>query len=85
MLRWQSAIQEYGENMTISHQSGNIHQNADGLSKWALEKTPENSAWVPQEEHHIEGILVTDIGTNFLIKLKKATIWKNVFISYANF
>ncbi|MBW0590550.1 hypothetical protein O181_130265 [Austropuccinia psidii MF-1] len=63
MLRWQIAIQEYKENMNIAHKSGNIHKNADGLSRWALETTPDNSAWVPQEEHHIEGICFTDIGT----------------------
>ncbi|MBW0562751.1 hypothetical protein O181_102466 [Austropuccinia psidii MF-1] len=50
MLRWQIAIQEYRGNMTIVHKSGNIHKNADGLSRWALENTPDNPAWVPQEE-----------------------------------
>ncbi|MBW0500299.1 hypothetical protein O181_040014 [Austropuccinia psidii MF-1] len=40
MLRWQIAIQEYGGNMTLAHKSGNIHKNADGLSKWALANTP---------------------------------------------
>ncbi|MBW0580791.1 hypothetical protein O181_120506 [Austropuccinia psidii MF-1] len=42
MLRWQIAIQEYGGNMTIAHKAGNIHKNADGLSKWALANTPDN-------------------------------------------
>ncbi|MBW0579900.1 hypothetical protein O181_119615 [Austropuccinia psidii MF-1] len=65
MLRWQISIQEYRGNITIVHKSGNIHKNADGLSRWALENTPENPAWVPQEEHHIEGICVTDICTEF--------------------
>ncbi|MBW0551458.1 hypothetical protein O181_091173, partial [Austropuccinia psidii MF-1] len=65
MLRWQIAIQEFGGNMTIVHKCGNIHKNADGLSRWALANTPENKAWVPQEEHHIEGICVTEIGTEF--------------------
>ncbi|MBW0514170.1 hypothetical protein O181_053885 [Austropuccinia psidii MF-1] len=72
MLRWQLAIQEYRGNMTIVHKSGNIHKNADGLSRWALENTPENPAWVPQEEHHIEGICVTDIGTEFLKQVKES-------------
>ncbi|MBW0542727.1 hypothetical protein O181_082442 [Austropuccinia psidii MF-1] len=62
MLRWKIAFKEYKVNMTIAHKSGNIHKNADGLSRWALANTPENAAWVPQEEHHIEGICVTDIG-----------------------
>ncbi|MBW0552230.1 hypothetical protein O181_091945 [Austropuccinia psidii MF-1] len=70
MLRWQIAIQEYRGNMTIAHQSGNIHQNADGLSRWALENTPDNPAWVPQEKHHLEGICVTDIGTELFSQVK---------------
>ncbi|MBW0592442.1 hypothetical protein O181_132157 [Austropuccinia psidii MF-1] len=72
ILRWQIAIQEYKGNMTIVHRSGNIHKNADGLSRSALANTPENPARVPQEEHHIEGLCVTDIGQNSSIKLKKA-------------
>ncbi|MBW0548129.1 hypothetical protein O181_087844 [Austropuccinia psidii MF-1] len=72
MLRWQIAIQEYRGNMTIVHKSGNIHKNADGLSRWALANTPESPAWVPQEEHHIEGICVTDIGTEFLNQVKES-------------
>ncbi|MBW0540081.1 hypothetical protein O181_079796 [Austropuccinia psidii MF-1] len=63
MLRWQIAIQEYRGNMTIVHKSGNIHKNVDDMSRWVLANTPENPAWVPQEEHHIEGICITDIGT----------------------
>ncbi|MBW0538004.1 hypothetical protein O181_077719 [Austropuccinia psidii MF-1] len=51
--------------MTIVHKYGNIHKSADGLSRWALANTPQNSTWVPQEEHHIEGICVIDIGTEF--------------------
>ncbi|MBW0561701.1 hypothetical protein O181_101416 [Austropuccinia psidii MF-1] len=65
VLRWQIAIQEYRGNMTIFHKSGNIHKNVDGLRRWALANTPENPAWVPQEEHHIERICVTEIGTEF--------------------
>ncbi|MBW0547051.1 hypothetical protein O181_086766 [Austropuccinia psidii MF-1] len=49
--------------MTIVHKSGNIHKNVDSLSRLAPENTPENPAWVPQEEHHLEGICVTDIST----------------------
>ncbi|MBW0569187.1 hypothetical protein O181_108902 [Austropuccinia psidii MF-1] len=37
MLRWQISIQEYRVNMNIVQKSGNIHKNADGLSRWALE------------------------------------------------
>ncbi|MBW0535223.1 hypothetical protein O181_074938 [Austropuccinia psidii MF-1] len=72
MLRWQIAIQEYRGNMSIVYKSGNIHKNADGLSRWALANTPENQAWVPQEENHIEGICVTDIGTKFCNKVKES-------------
>ncbi|MBW0551049.1 hypothetical protein O181_090764 [Austropuccinia psidii MF-1] len=71
MLRWQISIQEYRGNMTVVHKSGNIHKNADGYGRRALENTPENPAWVPQEEHHIEGICDTDIGTKFLKKVKE--------------
>ncbi|MBW0552932.1 hypothetical protein O181_092647 [Austropuccinia psidii MF-1] len=33
MLRWQIAIQEYRGNMTIVHKDGNVHKNADGVSR----------------------------------------------------
>ncbi|MBW0547635.1 hypothetical protein O181_087350 [Austropuccinia psidii MF-1] len=71
MLRWQIDIHEYKGNMTIAQKCGNIHENVDGHSRWALENTPENLAWVPQEEHHIQGICVMDIGTEFLNKVKE--------------
>ncbi|MBW0516888.1 hypothetical protein O181_056603 [Austropuccinia psidii MF-1] len=63
MLRCQISLQEYRGNMTIVHKSGNIHKKSDVLSRWALANTPEIPAWVPQEDHHIEVICVTDIGT----------------------
>ncbi|MBW0547169.1 hypothetical protein O181_086884 [Austropuccinia psidii MF-1] len=72
MLRWQIAIQEYRVNMNIAHKSGNIHKNADGLSRWALANTPENPAWVTQDEYHIEGMRVTDIGTDFFNQVKES-------------
>ncbi|MBW0544088.1 hypothetical protein O181_083803 [Austropuccinia psidii MF-1] len=58
--------------MTIVHKSGNIHKNADGLSRCSLANNPETLAWVPQEEHHIEGICVTDIGTEFFHQVKES-------------
>ncbi|MBW0495948.1 hypothetical protein O181_035663 [Austropuccinia psidii MF-1] len=70
MPRWTISIQEYRRSMNIVHKSGNIHKNEDGLSRWALENIPESPAWVPQEEHHIEGIFVTDIGTKFFNQVK---------------
>ncbi|MBW0567718.1 hypothetical protein O181_107433 [Austropuccinia psidii MF-1] len=72
MLKWEIAIQEYRGNLTIAHKFGNIHKNAYGLSRWALANTPENSAWVPWEEHHIEGMCVTDIGIEFLNQVKES-------------
>ncbi|MBW0524481.1 hypothetical protein O181_064196 [Austropuccinia psidii MF-1] len=71
MLRWQIAIQEYRGNITIVHEYGNIHKNADGISRWDLANTPENPGWVPQKEHHVEGIFVTDIGTGFSNQAKE--------------
>ncbi|MBW0484767.1 hypothetical protein O181_024482 [Austropuccinia psidii MF-1] len=83
MLRWQLAIQEYEGNMTIAHKSGNIHKNADGLSRWALANTPQNAEWVSQEEHHIEGICVTDIGTEFFNQVEECyKIYKNCHVLY---
>ncbi|MBW0539844.1 hypothetical protein O181_079559 [Austropuccinia psidii MF-1] len=79
MLRWKISIQEYRGNMTIVHISGSIHKNSDGLSRWALANTPENPALVPQEEHHIEGICVTDIGTEFLKEFKELYKMDNNF------
>ncbi|MBW0557863.1 hypothetical protein O181_097578 [Austropuccinia psidii MF-1] len=48
-----NSIQEYRGNMTIVHKAGNIHKNADELSRWALANTPDNPAYVPLEADHI--------------------------------
>ncbi|MBW0493960.1 hypothetical protein O181_033675 [Austropuccinia psidii MF-1] len=72
MLIWQIAIQEYRGNITIFYKSGNIHKSSYGLSRWAIVNTPENQALVPQEENQIEGICVTDIGTEFSNKVNKS-------------
>ncbi|MBW0524543.1 hypothetical protein O181_064258 [Austropuccinia psidii MF-1] len=50
MLRWQIAIQEYRGNMTIVHKDGNVHKNADGLSRWPLPNDIYNPAYVPEED-----------------------------------
>ncbi|MBW0523725.1 hypothetical protein O181_063440 [Austropuccinia psidii MF-1] len=74
ILRWQRAIQEYRGNMTIVHKAGNIHKNADGLSRWALVNTPDNPAYVPLEakpQIPIEGITITDIGTEFFEEIRE--------------
>ncbi|MBW0556348.1 hypothetical protein O181_096063 [Austropuccinia psidii MF-1] len=66
MLRWQIAIQEHRGNITIVHKYGNIHKNADGLSRWPLQKDNDNPAYVPEEaspQIPIEGISVTDLNT----------------------
>ncbi|MBW0565149.1 hypothetical protein O181_104864 [Austropuccinia psidii MF-1] len=68
MLRWQIAIQEYRGNMTIVYKAGNIHKNADGLSRWELPNTPDNPDYVPTSAEFqipIEGINITDVGTEF--------------------
>ncbi|MBW0570553.1 hypothetical protein O181_110268 [Austropuccinia psidii MF-1] len=75
MLRWQIAIQEYRGNMTIIHKAGNIHKNADGLSRWALPNTPDSTAYVPtgaEPQIPIEGINITDVGTEFFEEVRKS-------------
>ncbi|MBW0586513.1 hypothetical protein O181_126228 [Austropuccinia psidii MF-1] len=66
ILRWKIAIQEYRANMTIVHKDGNIHKNADGISRWPLPNNIDNPAYVPEEpspQIPIEGISVTDLNT----------------------
>ncbi|MBW0528921.1 hypothetical protein O181_068636 [Austropuccinia psidii MF-1] len=72
MLRWQISIEEYRGNMIIAHKSDNAHNYTDSLSRWVLANAPENPAWVPQEEHHIEVICVTDICTEFFNQVKES-------------
>ncbi|MBW0484311.1 hypothetical protein O181_024026 [Austropuccinia psidii MF-1] len=74
-LRWRIAIQEYRGNMTIVHKAGNIHKNADGLSRWALANTSDNPACVPLEAEPqipIEGIKITDIGTELFEEVRES-------------
>ncbi|MBW0530183.1 hypothetical protein O181_069898 [Austropuccinia psidii MF-1] len=75
MLRWQIAIQEYGGNMTTVHKAGNIHKNADGLSRCAPANTPDNPVYVPLEAEQqiiIEGINITYIGTEFFEEVRQS-------------
>ncbi|MBW0586106.1 hypothetical protein O181_125821 [Austropuccinia psidii MF-1] len=75
MLRWKIAIQEYRGNMTIVHKHGNIHKNADGLSRWLLPNNIDNPAYVPEEastQIPIEGISVTDLNTTFFEELRRS-------------
>ncbi|MBW0574912.1 hypothetical protein O181_114627 [Austropuccinia psidii MF-1] len=62
MLRWQISIQEYRGSMTIVHQDGNIHKNADGLS------VPEEAS--PQIP--TQGISVTDLNTTFFEEVRNS-------------
>ncbi|MBW0520977.1 hypothetical protein O181_060692 [Austropuccinia psidii MF-1] len=55
--------------MTIVHKSGNIQKNADRLCRWELPNTPDNPAYAPtgaKPQIPIEGINITDVGTEFL-------------------
>ncbi|MBW0520767.1 hypothetical protein O181_060482 [Austropuccinia psidii MF-1] len=75
MLRWQRAIKEYRGNMNIVHKSGNIHKNANGLSRWALANTTHNPAYVPLEAEPqilIEGFNINDIGTEFFEEVRES-------------
>ncbi|MBW0530668.1 hypothetical protein O181_070383 [Austropuccinia psidii MF-1] len=75
MLRWEIAIQEYKGNMTIVHKDGNIHKNADGLSRWPLPNNIYDSAYVPVEaspQIPIEGISVTDLNTTFFEEVRNS-------------
>ncbi|MBW0506860.1 hypothetical protein O181_046575 [Austropuccinia psidii MF-1] len=72
MLRGQVSSQEYRGNITVVHKSENIHNNEDGIRILALANTPENTEWEPQEEHHIEGICATDIGTELFNQVKES-------------
>ncbi|MBW0564076.1 hypothetical protein O181_103791 [Austropuccinia psidii MF-1] len=61
--------------MTIFHKDGNIHRNADGLSRWPLPNNIDNPAYVPEEaspQIHIEGISVTDLNTTFFEELRNS-------------
>ncbi|MBW0582291.1 hypothetical protein O181_122006 [Austropuccinia psidii MF-1] len=74
-LRWQIAIQEYRANMTIVHKAGKIHKNADEISRWELANTPDNPAYAPLEAEPkipIEGINITDIGTEFFEEVRES-------------
>ncbi|MBW0547589.1 hypothetical protein O181_087304 [Austropuccinia psidii MF-1] len=75
MFIWQITIQEYRGNMTIAHKAGNIHKNSDGLSRWASANTPDSPAYVPLEAEPqipIEGIKITDVGTEFFKEVRES-------------
>ncbi|MBW0514022.1 hypothetical protein O181_053737 [Austropuccinia psidii MF-1] len=75
ILRYKIAIQEYRGNITIAHKDGNIHKNADGLSRWPLPNSIDNPAYVPEEvfpQIPIEGISVTDLNTTFFEEVRNS-------------
>ncbi|MBW0559487.1 hypothetical protein O181_099202 [Austropuccinia psidii MF-1] len=75
MLRWKISIQEYRDNMTIAHKDGNIHKNADGLSRWPLLCNIDNPAYVPEgafPQIAIEVISVTDLNTAFFEEVRNS-------------
>ncbi|MBW0524929.1 hypothetical protein O181_064644 [Austropuccinia psidii MF-1] len=75
MLRWQISTQEYRGNMTIVHKAHNIHKNSDGLSRWALPDTPDNTAYVPsnaETQIPIEGINITDVVTELFEEVRES-------------
>ncbi|MBW0539309.1 hypothetical protein O181_079024 [Austropuccinia psidii MF-1] len=75
MLRCQIAIEEYRGNITIVHKDGNIHESADGLSRWPLPNHIYNPAYVPEEASQQipkEGISVTDLNTSFFEEVRNS-------------
>ncbi|MBW0536271.1 hypothetical protein O181_075986 [Austropuccinia psidii MF-1] len=73
MLIWQISLQEYRGKMTIEHEAGNINTNANGLSKWELTNTPDNTAYVlanAEPQITIEGINITYMGTDFFEEVR---------------
>ncbi|MBW0569478.1 hypothetical protein O181_109193 [Austropuccinia psidii MF-1] len=61
--------------MNIVHKAGDIHKNADGLGRRALANTLDNPSYVPLEAEPqipIEGIKITDIGTELFEEVRKS-------------
>ncbi|MBW0569709.1 hypothetical protein O181_109424 [Austropuccinia psidii MF-1] len=61
--------------MTIVHKAGNIQNNADGLSRWTLTNTLDNPSNVPtgsEPQIPIEGINITDVGTEFFEEVRES-------------
>ncbi|MBW0461167.1 hypothetical protein O181_000882 [Austropuccinia psidii MF-1] len=61
--------------MNIVYKAGNIFKNANGLSRWAVANNPDSPAYVPLEAEPqipIEGINITDIGTEFFEEVRQS-------------
>ncbi|MBW0524385.1 hypothetical protein O181_064100 [Austropuccinia psidii MF-1] len=70
-----TAIHQYRGNMTIVYKAGNIHKNADGLSRWSLTNTSDNPAYVPtsaEAQISIQGISITSVGTEFFEEVRES-------------
>ncbi|MBW0511504.1 hypothetical protein O181_051219 [Austropuccinia psidii MF-1] len=68
--------------MNIVHKAVNIHNNSDELSRRALANTPDNLAYVPLEAEPqipIEGINITDIGTELFEEVRDSYKKENIF------
>ncbi|MBW0500520.1 hypothetical protein O181_040235 [Austropuccinia psidii MF-1] len=75
MLRWKIVIQEYRGNKNIVHKEGNIHKDADGLSRWELANNPDNPAFLPldaEPQIQIDKVNITDIGTEFSKEVRES-------------
>ncbi|MBW0578734.1 hypothetical protein O181_118449 [Austropuccinia psidii MF-1] len=62
--------------MTVVHKAGKTHKNTDGVSRWALANTHDNPAYVPLEAESqipIEGINITDIGTELFEEVRESS------------
>ncbi|MBW0551310.1 hypothetical protein O181_091025, partial [Austropuccinia psidii MF-1] len=83
MLRWQIAIQEYRGNMSIVNKYGNIHKNADGLSRWSLPNNIDTPSYAPEEaspQLPIEGISFTDLKITFFEEIHALDeIWRKLY------
>ncbi|MBW0576990.1 hypothetical protein O181_116705 [Austropuccinia psidii MF-1] len=59
--------------MNFVQKDGNVHKNADGLSRWPLPNDIDNPAYVREEaspQIPIEGICVTDLKTTFFEEVR---------------
>ncbi|MBW0503123.1 hypothetical protein O181_042838 [Austropuccinia psidii MF-1] len=75
MLTWQIAIHEYRGNMKIVNKSGNIQNDSDDLRRRELTNKPDNPSYVPEKvepQIPIEGIKITDLGTEFFEEVRES-------------
>ncbi|MBW0564887.1 hypothetical protein O181_104602 [Austropuccinia psidii MF-1] len=61
--------------MTIVLKARNIDKNSSGFSRWESPNTPKNPAYVPtsaEPQIPIEGINITDVGTDFFEEVRES-------------